>query len=41
MHGRNLDYPVVVKTMRESLYKAVFTKNGKELCTGKKSLNLD
>lgn len=32
VHGRNLDYPLVVQTMRDSLYKAVFTKNGKELC---------
>lgn len=35
IHGRNLDYPVAVATMRNSLYKAVYKKNGQELCTGK------
>lgn len=35
VHGRNLDYPVEVPTMRKSLYKAIFTKGGQEICTGK------
>ena len=32
VHGRSLDYPIEVQLMRESLYKAVFIKNGKEIC---------
>ena len=34
VHGRNLDFPVAVETMKDSLFKAIFVKNGKEICTG-------
>ena len=33
IHGRNLDYPLNVELMQRSAYKAIFTKNEKELCT--------
>ena len=33
IHGYNLDYPLDVELMRVSTYKAIFTKNSKELCT--------